>query len=75
MPYGLVNPEGTIEIFSGDDLLAELNIGKTKGDFVYVRNPRQTQVVTVNKSKLDDLFPKAEDIKEAVSETESEEDN
>ena len=66
MPYGLVNPEGQIELFAGDDPLVKLDIGKKKKDMVYVRNPRRKQVVTIKKSKLKDLFPKKKDLVEEV---------
>ena len=64
MPYGLVNPEGQIELYAGDDPLAKLEIGKKKKDTVYARNPRRKQVVTIKESKLKDLFPKKSEIVE-----------
>jgi len=64
MPYGLVNPEGQIELYAGDDPLAKLEIGKKKKDMVYARNPRSKQVVSIKESKVKDLFPKKEDIVE-----------
>ncbi|NOX88598.1 MAG: DUF4340 domain-containing protein, partial [Calditrichaeota bacterium] len=73
-PYGLVNPEGHIEVFAGDDKLIELQIGKEKDDkLVYARNPLTKSVVTIKKSELDKLFPKKEDLIEEKKEEKKEE--
>lgn len=64
MPYGLVNPEGQIELFAEDDLMARLEIGKKKKDMIYARNPRRKQVVAIKKSKLKDIFPQKNEIVE-----------
>ncbi len=64
MPFGLVNPGGKIEVFASDNKLAELNIGNQEGDFVYVQNPARKPVVTIRKSKLDQLFPKEDQLLE-----------
>lgn len=66
MPYGLINPEGRIEVFAGDDKIAELNIGYKKNGFVYIRNPRTAPLVTIKESKLNELFPAKEDLLEKV---------
>jgi hypothetical protein len=62
MPYGLTNPRGRVEIFSGDDKLAELDIGKAKGDRVYARNPRVGAVVEIDDSDLEKIFPARTDL-------------
>ncbi len=63
--YGLLNPEGHIEVYAGDNKLIELQIGKKKNDkLVYARNPLQKSVVTIKKSELNKLFPKKEDLLE-----------
>lgn len=71
MPYNLVNPEGKIEIFSGAEKIATLDIGRKSGDEVFVRNPMADPVVTIDASKLDDIFPADEDILEAIKEEEA----
>ncbi|MBD3224473.1 MAG: DUF4340 domain-containing protein [Caldithrix sp.] len=76
MPYGLVNPEGKVEVFAGDDKLAELDIGYQKGDIVYIRNPRKDAVMAIKPDKLDQLFPEQDEIiqpvKKEAEETDSE---
>lgn len=57
MPYGLTNPRGRVEIFSGNDKLSELDVGKSRGERVYVRNPRVGSVVEIDESDLDKIFP------------------
>lgn len=57
--YGLLNPEGHIEVYAGNDKLVELQIGKAKNDkLVYARNPLLKSVVTIKKNALDKLSPK-----------------
>lgn len=70
MPYGLVNPEGRIEIFAGDELLAELDVGFKKDGSVYIHNPRREPVVSIKESKLKDIFPDEADLLEEAKETE-----
>ncbi len=66
MPYNLVNPEGKVEIFSGDEKIAALYIGRKSGDEVFVRNAMTDPLLTIETSKLEDIFPADEDILEAV---------
>jgi len=70
MNYGLVNPESRIEVFDDDGLLAELNIGFTKNEFVYTYNPKRKPIVTIKEEKLKDLFPPKADLLEEVKEAE-----
>lgn len=62
MPYGLTNPRGRVEIFSGDDKLAEMDIGKAKGESVYARNPRVGAVVEIEESDLEEIFPSKKEL-------------
>jgi hypothetical protein len=66
MNYGLVNPESRIEVYEGDNLIAELNLGYKKDGFVYVYNPDRKPVVTIKEEKLKDLFPPKTDLLEEV---------
>ncbi len=71
--YGLLNPEGHIEVYAGNDKLVELQIGKAKNDkLIYARNPLLKSVVTIKKSALKKLFPKKEDLLEPKPKKESE---
>jgi len=62
--YGLLNPRGKIEIYSGDKKLAELDVGIKSGDKVFVRNSLNKKVVKINESDIKKLFPSNDDLYE-----------
>ena len=70
--YGLLNPRGKIEIFSGDKKLAELDVGIKSGDKVFVRNPLNKRVVKVKESEIKKLFPSSSDLYEKKEEKKEE---
>ncbi|MBN2424804.1 MAG: DUF4340 domain-containing protein [Calditrichaceae bacterium] len=69
MNFGLVNPEGKVEIFIGQNRVAELNIGYTQGDEVFIYNPQMKPLMAIKASNLEELFPKKSDLVEEVKET------
>lgn len=64
MNYGLVNPESRIELFAESGLVAELNLGFERDDFIYVYNPAFKPIVIIKKEKIKELFPLREDMLE-----------
>ena len=69
MNFGLVNPEGKVEIFIGQNRVAELNIGYTQGDEVFIYNPQMKPLMAIKASNLEELFPEKSDLVEEVKET------
>ncbi len=70
--YGLLNPRGKVEIFSGDKKLAELDVGIKNGNKVFVRNPLDKKVVKVNESEIEKIFPLSDDLYEKKEDKKSE---
>jgi hypothetical protein len=55
--YGLKNPRGKIELFSGNKKMGELDVGIEKRDMVYVRNPLNRRVFLVALDDILKIFP------------------
>lgn len=71
-PYGLDNPDGLIEVFKGDEKIAQLEVGLQKDELVYVRNADKKAVVTIKKDQIEKLFPKRDELLEEVKQEEKE---
>ncbi len=66
--YGLLNPRGKIEIYSGDNKLVELDFGIISKGKVFVRNPVNKRVIKINESEIENLFPSNSDLYEEKKE-------
>jgi len=72
--YGLQQPTGHIQVFSGGTLIAELKTGKAaKGDNnVYALNPRQKALILIEQSAVQRIFPEKKELIEVEKKTNKE---
>jgi hypothetical protein len=61
-PYGLTDPQGKLEFFAGANKEVEIEIGFSKNNRTYLKNPRSGWVVAVDDDKLKKVLITLEDI-------------
>lgn len=64
--FGLTNPQSRIELFNGQEKIAELVIGSAKDKLTHVFNPGRQVIVTVEESSVNGLFPPRKELLEEV---------